>query len=345
MKKIIVSSVLAVTCLLSSAFAFSWSGLVDNNTKISENHDFSKPVLNQSNGVYLSGYSNIGDAGNMRFTAEALYKYSFNYDIKDNKSDLKNVADLDLFKFAGEWAVGPGKVSLSAGRFQYSDFSDAVFKQVSDGLYINFNNAKMKGAVYAGYTGLLNRLNVSMAENDSEENEQFYALCPMYIPVLADFSYKALFESHTIGLQLAGFIPLKEENKRQDIINSYLEISASDLPEFERKKIAHEVLSLVNAPQYAPLFSVNSVAEAAVMGEVDGRIISGQIDRLVVTDSKVMIIDYKTNRPAAQNLADVPPAYCKQMQAYRSLITKLYPDKQVETYILWTNTAQIMEIK
>ena len=145
--------------------------------------------------------------------------------------------------------------------------------------------------------------------------------------------------------KLLQFIPLKEENKRQDIINSYLEISASDLPEFERKKIAHEVLSLVNAPQYAPLFSVNSVAEAAVMGEVDGRIISGQIDRLVVTDSKVMIIDYKTNRPAAQNLADVPPAYCKQMQAYRSLITKLYPDKQVETYILWTNTAQIMEIK
>ena len=226
MKKIIVSSVLAVTCLLSSAFAFSWSGLVDNNTKISENHDFSKPVLNQSNGVYLSGYSNIGDAGNMRFTAEALYKYSFNYDIKDNKSDLKNVADLDLFKFAGEWTVGPGKVSLSAGRFQYSDFSDAVFKQVSDGLYINFNNAKMKGAVYAGYTGLLNRLNVSMVDNETKDDDNFYALCPKYVPVLADFSYKALLDTNTIGLQGAFYLPLSDDYTMKAygtfILNGYI---------------------------------------------------------------------------------------------------------------------------
>lgn len=81
------------------------------------------------------------------------------------------------------------------------------------------------------------------------------------------------------------------------------------------------------------------------MGLVDDRIISGQIDRLVVTGTKVMIVDYKTNRPAAAKAEDVPQAYVKQMAAYRKLIEKIYPDKEAVTYILWTNTACMMKIE
>ena len=80
------------------------------------------------------------------------------------------------------------------------------------------------------------------------------------------------------------------------------------------------------------------------MGEVDGRIISGQIDRLVITTDKVMIVDYKTNRPAAKSLEQVPSGYLKQLRAYKKLAAQIYPDKKIETYILWTNTAQMMEI-
>ena len=66
---------------------------------------------------------------------------------------------------------------------------------------------------------------------------------------------------------------------------------------------------------------------------------------MVVTDAKVMIVDYKTNRPAAKNIGEVPPAYLKQMRAYKKLIEKIYPDKIVETYILWTNTAKMMRVE
>lgn len=81
------------------------------------------------------------------------------------------------------------------------------------------------------------------------------------------------------------------------------------------------------------------------MGQVGDRIISGQIDRLVVCPDKVMIVDYKTNRPAAESPDNVPDAYMKQMRAYRELVKKIYPDKNIETYILWTNTAKIMKIE
>ena len=212
MKKIILTAVFSTLCAISSLYAFSWSGVIDDNTKFSANHDFSELNLGQSNGIYLSANQNLNESGSLRLSGEILYKYKLNTDLKGGKPDFQNIIDIDLLKFAGGWTVKDGYLSLNAGRFKYVDYTATVFSQTSDGLYISYDSQKFKTSLYAGYTGLLNRLNVSMAENDSEENEQFYALCPMYIPVLADFSYKALFESHTIGLQLAGFIPLKEEN-------------------------------------------------------------------------------------------------------------------------------------
>ncbi len=145
--------------------------------------------------------------------------------------------------------------------------------------------------------------------------------------------------------KLLQFIPSAQEDSRDKLIADFLNNQAQDLSDEAKQQIANEVLSLISSPQFAPLFSSQSSAEVSIMGEVDGRIINGQIDRLVVMPDKVMIIDYKTNRPAAQSLAEVPLAYIKQMQAYKQLISRIYPNKTVETYILWTNTAQIMKIE
>ena len=54
MKKIILTSLIAISCAFSSLFAFSWSGLVDNNTRLSANDDFSDIALRQGNCVYFS---------------------------------------------------------------------------------------------------------------------------------------------------------------------------------------------------------------------------------------------------------------------------------------------------
>ena len=35
----------------------------------------------------------------------------------------------------------------------------------------------------------------------------------------------------------------------------------------------------------------------------------------------------------------------KQLRAYRDLLARIYPAKQVQSYILWTDTAQIMQIE
>ena len=145
--------------------------------------------------------------------------------------------------------------------------------------------------------------------------------------------------------KLLQFLPAIPVDERECRTTEFLQNQAAETPENERRKIADEVLLLVNNPQFAPLFGVDSVAEVSLMGQVGDHIISGQIDRLVVCPDKVMIVDYKTNRPAAESPDSVPGAYLKQMRAYRELVKKIYPDKNIETYILWTNTAKIMKIE
>ena len=52
---------------------------------------------------------------------------------------------------------------------------------------------------------------------------------------------------------------------------------------------------------------------------------SGQVDRLVVTDDAVLIADYKTNRPAPRHVDDVPPAYIAQLALYRAVLAAALP--------------------
>ena len=212
MKKVILC-IIVFSCIFFSASAFSWSGIVDDETKLSANHDFSEIDLNQGNGIYLSLNSRLGQKDNLRIAGEVLYKYSLACDFKNEKATLKNIVDVDLLKVSGEWKIEKNLLSVDAGRFKYSDFSGVVFTQISDGAYAGYDTLKTKASCYIGYTGLLNRLNVLMSENGFKKNEQFYELCPKYIPVMADFSYKALFEKHKIGVQVAGFVPLEEKNK------------------------------------------------------------------------------------------------------------------------------------
>ena len=215
MKKIILTTIIAVSCAFSSLFAFSWSGIVDNGTRFSTNHDFSEKFLNQSNGVHLAVNSHLNESGSFRFAGEGLYRFKLNLDLKRNDSDIKQIADCTLAKFSFDLPMDGASCNVSLGRFKYSDYSGSVFSQTSDGAYVSYDTLKFKASAYVGYTGFLNRLNVSMVENEYKKNDQFYALCPKYIPLLADFSYKALFESQTIGLQAVYFQPVTDDNTQK----------------------------------------------------------------------------------------------------------------------------------
>jgi ATP-dependent helicase/nuclease subunit A len=114
-------------------------------------------------------------------------------------------------------------------------------------------------------------------------------------------------------------------------------------------QLLDRIFAVLEAPRFAPLFAPGSRAEVPVVGRIDrpGRtalVVSGQIDRLVVTKEAVLIADYKTNRVPPRRLDDVPEAYVAQLALYRAVLARLYPDHPVGAALIWTHVPDLMEI-
>lgn len=123
-----------------------------------------------------------------------------------------------------------------------------------------------------------------------------------------------------------------------------------DVAEADRNTFLREILRVINDPAFGAIFGPDSRAEVPVAGVVpsntggEPRTVSGQLDRLVVTDSKVLIIDYKTNRPPPVSIELVPPVYLRQMGLYARVLQGIYPDKSVQCALLWTDEARLMHL-
>ncbi len=72
--------------------------------------------------------------------------------------------------------------------------------------------------------------------------------------------------------------------------------------------------------------------------------VSGQIDRLAVTDGTVLIVDYKTNRPPPSRVDDVAAVYLRQLATYRDLLRQIYPGRAVRAALLWTDGPTLMPV-
>ena len=152
---------------------------------------------------------------------------------------------------------------------------------------------------------------------------------------------RILYKRGEIIHKLLQFLPTISKDKQIQTITDFLQQKAPDFRETDVEKICKEITFLLNNKEFGKVFGANSKAEVPIMGEVDGKIISGQIDRLIIDDNQVIIVDYKTNKNVPNK---VPSVYVSQLNAYKKLMKKIYPQKEIKTYILWTNTANMMEI-
>lgn len=115
----------------------------------------------------------------------------------------------------------------------------------------------------------------------------------------------------------------------------------------ELDDILSHVLPVLRSQQLAWIFAPDTFTEVGVSAHLDGPNappIYGIIDRLVVTDETIEIIDYKTNAIVPQSADHIPSGILRQMAAYRAALGKMYPRHQICTGILWTKTAQYMKI-
>jgi ATP-dependent helicase/nuclease subunit A len=105
-----------------------------------------------------------------------------------------------------------------------------------------------------------------------------------------------------------------------------------------------EVTAIFDKPSLAFLFETQTLAEVPVCAAVEGARIYGFIDRLVVSPDHVLAVDFKTNAVVPENVADTPEGVLRQMGAYGAALAQIYPNRKIETAILWTKTSQLSRL-
>jgi ATP-dependent helicase/nuclease subunit A len=77
---------------------------------------------------------------------------------------------------------------------------------------------------------------------------------------------------------------------------------------------------------------------------VDGRVIAGTMDRLVVDGNAVRVIDYKTGQSVPATAEEVPLGYLRQMAAYASALAVIFPDHRIEAALLFTGGPRLIDL-
>ena len=142
-------------------------------------------------------------------------------------------------------------------------------------------------------------------------------------------------------------LPDVAAERRRDAAPKYLARNAGGWTDAEREALAQKVLALIGDGRFAPVFGAGSRAEVSIAGRLEGvggALVSGQIDRLVVSESEVLIVDFKTNQAPPGIAAEAPRSYVRQLALYRAVLGRLYPRLPARTALLWTETPELMEI-
>jgi ATP-dependent helicase/nuclease subunit A len=137
-------------------------------------------------------------------------------------------------------------------------------------------------------------------------------------------------------------------DRRAKAMDAFLARRGNDLPAAECKALADKIAAVLDNARFAPLFAPGSRGEVPIVGNVrtggDFWRVSGQVDRLAVTNDAVLITDYKTNRRPPRRIDDVPQSYVGQLALYRAVLAKLYPDRPIRCALVWTEVPDLMEL-
>ena len=121
-----------------------------------------------------------------------------------------------------------------------------------------------------------------------------------------------------------------------------------DLTDDQREEMAQAAFGVLNDAMFAAVFGPGSRAEVALAGTSahlpKGLAVSGRVDRLVVDASRVLVVDYKTNRPSPDAIEDADPAYLAQMAVYAAVLREVFPGRTVEAALVWTDGPKLMPV-
>jgi ATP-dependent helicase/nuclease subunit A len=152
------------------------------------------------------------------------------------------------------------------------------------------------------------------------------------------------FKRGLIIHRLLQSLPELPPAEREAAARRFLALPTHALAAEEQDDIRTRTLSLLSHPDFVPLFAPGSLAEVPVVGVIGDHALSGQIDRLVVAEDRVLIVDYKTLRRPPETEEAVPALYLRQLALYSAALARVYPGREIRSALLWTEVPRLMPI-
>ncbi len=124
----------------------------------------------------------------------------------------------------------------------------------------------------------------------------------------------------------------------------------SDAPDPDQTPaIIKQATNLLNDKTLAFLFGKNSRAEIGITAPsiaplLKNHAMRGYIDRLIIDPARILAVDYKSHSTPPTSPETTPEPILAQMGAYHYGLGQIYPDRDIETAILWTRTATLMPL-
>lgn len=109
-----------------------------------------------------------------------------------------------------------------------------------------------------------------------------------------------------------------------------------------------ETQALINDPAFNTLFfpdtHIRARNECSLSYKTDQGQVIGTIDRLLISDNEILIVDYKTHRVSAAETAALAAEYRSQLRYYADGARMAWPGRVVKTVLVFTYCRQIVEV-
>lgn len=133
-------------------------------------------------------------------------------------------------------------------------------------------------------------------------------------------------------------------DRRGAAARAWLARNAADLDDDAREEIAESALVVLAIPEWEEIFGPDSLAEVPLAAAVDGQVIAGTADRLLVTAERVLVVDFKTARRPPADITAVPAGTIRQMAAYAAALGAIYPGREIAVALLYTHAPRLIPV-
>ncbi len=139
-------------------------------------------------------------------------------------------------------------------------------------------------------------------------------------------------------------LPAVAAAEREAIALRWLQHSAGVSADDERHELVASALSVIEDERWSAIFSPEALAEVPIAGVVDGRVIAGTVDRLLIGKDSVLVVDFKTGRRVPSDSSHVPIHHKAQMAAYVAVLRGIFEGRTVSAALLYTHAPKLIEL-